>query len=195
MRQSAFAQWEKEISALEKTPAPYGGIVFTGSSSIRMWKSLQKDYPALPVANRGFGGSQTFEVVHFFPRIVAPLRPRQVVLFSGTNDINAKKSPRQVASDFMDFSLQMRWLCPGARLSYIEMTSSPSRWTQRDAVVEANAIIKRLCERNGFDFIPVREKLFGANGEPRQELFIADRLHLNADGYKILADAVRPFLR
>jgi lysophospholipase L1-like esterase len=195
LRQPSFAQWEKEIAALQKSPAPQGGIVFTGSSTIRMWKTLQSDLAPLPVVNRGFGGSQTFEVVHFFPRIVEPLRPRQVVLFVGTNDIHAKKSPRVVATAFMDFSLQLRWRCPGARFSYIEMTSSPSRWSEREAVVETNAVIRKLCDRNGFDFIPVREKLLDEKGEPRPELFVSDRLHLSADGYKILASAVKPFLR
>jgi lysophospholipase L1-like esterase len=193
MRQD-FSGWEKEVAALERAPAPRGGIVFTGSSTIRLWKTLERDFAPLPVANRGFGGSQTLEAVHFFPRLVVPLRPRQVVLFCGTNDINAKKTPRQVATAFMDFSLQMRWHCPGARFSYIELTSSPSRWAQRDAVVETNALIQRLCQRNSFDFIPVREKLLGTNGEPRPELFVADRLHLNADGYAILTNAVKPFL-
>jgi lysophospholipase L1-like esterase len=36
--------------------------------------------------------------------------------------------------------------------------------------------------------------LLGTNGEPREELFEKDRLHPNADGYKILADTIRPFL-
>ena len=198
MKQNGFAQWEKEIAAFEaadrrRRPAP-GGIVFTGSSTIRKWTTLERDFAPLSVLNRGFGGSQTVDAAHFVPRTVAPYRPRQVVLFSGTNDIAAKKPPRQVASDFLDFVQAVRWHAPGARIAYIEMTSSPSRWEQRDAVVEGNKIISRLCQRNRVDFIPVREKLLGPNGEPRPELFIADRLHLNGDGYKILTDTVRPFL-
>lgn len=191
-------QWEKEIAAFEaadrkRFPSP-GGIVFVGSSTIRIWKTLDKDFPGYGTLNRGFGGSQLPDSTYFAPRIIAPYRPRQVVLFAGTNDINAKRSARQVALDFSDFVLTVRQLLPRTRLSFIELTSSPSRWAQRDTVVEANAIIKNLCQRNGVDFIPVREKLFGPNREPRPELFISDKLHLNADGYKILAEAVRPYL-
>ena len=191
-------KWEKEIAAFEaadrrRFPKP-GGIVFVGSSTIKLWKSLERDFPGYGTLNRGFGGSQLPDSTHFAPRIVLPYQPRQVVLFAGTNDINAKRTPRQVAQDFSDFVVTVRQLLPRIRISFIELTSSPSRWAQRDAVVETNAIIQRLCQRNGVDFIPVREKLFGANREPRPELFIADRLHLNADGYKILADAVRPLL-
>ena len=196
--QAQPAKWEKEIAAFEAAdrkhfPRP-GGIVFVGSSTIVKWKSLDKDFPGYGALNRGFGGSQLPDSTHFAPRIIVPYQPRQVVLFAGTNDINAKRTPRQVAQDFSDFVVTVRQHLPQARLSYIEMTSSPSRWTQRDAVIEANSIIQRLCQRNGIDFIPVREKLFGTNREPRPELFVADRLHLNADGYRILTDAVRPFL-
>ncbi|MBB6050704.1 GDSL-type esterase/lipase family protein [Armatimonas rosea] len=191
-------QWEKEIAAFEaadrkRFPRP-GGIVFVGSSTIRIWKSLEKDFPGYNTLNRGFGGSQLPDSTHFAPRILLPYQPRQIVLFAGTNDINAKRTPRQVAQDFSDFVVTVRQLLPRTRLSFIELTSSPSRWAQRDAVVETNRIIQRLCQRNGVDFIPVREKLFGPTGEPRPELFITDKLHLNADGYKILAEAVRPFL-
>jgi lysophospholipase L1-like esterase len=191
-------QWEKEIAAFEAADRRHfpksGGIVFVGSSTIRMWKSLERDFPSYGTLNRGFGGSQIPDSTHFAPRILLPYQPRQLVLFAGTNDINAKRSPRQVATDFLDFTLTVRQLIPRTRISFIELTSSPSRWAQRDVVVETNAVIQRLCQRNGVDFIPVREKLFGPNREPRPELFIADKLHLNADGYKILADAVRPFL-
>ncbi|WP_395139556.1 GDSL-type esterase/lipase family protein [Armatimonas sp.] len=191
-------QWEKEIVAFEaadrkRRPLP-GGIVFVGSSTIRLWKSLEQDFPGYGTLNRGFGGSQLPDATHFAPRILRPYQPRQLVLFAGTNDINAKRTPRQVAQDFSDFVLTVRQLLPHTRISYIELTSSPSRWAQRDAVVAANAIIARLCQRNGVDFIRVREKLFGPTQEPRPELFITDKLHLNADGYRILADAVRPFL-
>jgi lysophospholipase L1-like esterase len=193
-RMRQFDKWEKEIAARERQPFRPGSILFTGSSTIVKWKTLERDFAPLSVVNRGFGGSQTFEVNHFAPRLIGPCRPRQVVLFAGTNDINAKKPPRQVATDFLEFVRLTRQLAPGARISFIELTSSPSRWDQRDAVIETNKIISRLCQRNRVDFIPVREKLFGPTGEPRPELFIADRLHLNEDGYKILADAVRPFL-
>jgi lysophospholipase L1-like esterase len=35
---------------------------------------------------------------------------------------------------------------------------------------------------------------FGPDGKPRPELFAEDMLHLNADGYELLAERVRPFL-
>ena len=125
-------KWEKEIAAFEaqdrkRFPKP-GGIVFVGSSTIRIWKSLERDFPGFGTLNRGFGGSQLPDSTHFAPRILLRYQPRQIVLFAGTNDINAKRTPRQVAEGFSDFVLTVRQLLPRTRLSFIELTSSPSRW-------------------------------------------------------------------
>src|SRR4051812_33442869 len=80
-----FAKWEKEIAAFEardrEQPPEKGGIVFGGSSSIRMWKTLAEDFPKHRVLNRGFGGSEIEDSVHFADRIVIPYSPRMIVLY------------------------------------------------------------------------------------------------------------------
>ena len=187
-------KWEPEISAFEKADVRKGGILFTGSSTIRLWKSLERDFADLPVLNRGFGGSKMQDSVDFAERIVVPQEPRMVVLFAGTNDIAAGKSPEDVAKSFEAWVAKMKEKLPKTELCFLEITTSPSRWEQRDKVIAANQLIKPMCEKTGVKFIAIREKFFGADGTPRAELFVADRLHLNADGYKILADTVRPFL-
>ena len=83
--------FEKDIKAYEAAdklnpPAP-GGILFTGSSSIRLWKTLKTDFPGLPVINRGFGGSQIYHVTMHADRIVIPYKPRTIVLYSADNDL------------------------------------------------------------------------------------------------------------
>jgi lysophospholipase L1-like esterase len=187
-------KWEKEIIAFEKAPLRNGAIIFTGSSSIRLWKTLEKDFEGLPVVNRGFGGSQMQDSAELAERIVLPHSPRMVLIFAGTNDINAGKSPESVLQSFETWVAKLKEKSPATALCFLEITTSPSRWEQSEKVVIANKLIRAACEKHGVKFIPLREKLFGPDGKPREELFVADRLHLNADGYKILADAVRPFL-
>ena len=75
-------------------------MVFVGSSSIRMWETLEADFPGLPVLNRGFGGSELSDVVRFADRIVVPYKPRVVVVYAGDNDLAAGKTPAQVFADF-----------------------------------------------------------------------------------------------
>src|SRR5437660_1738407 len=91
-----FAKWEKEISAYEasdRTNAPpKGGIVFIGSSTIRLWKTLPQDFPGYNVINRGFGGSEIIDSAHFADRIIFPYEPRMVLLRAGGNDLSAGMS-------------------------------------------------------------------------------------------------------
>jgi lysophospholipase L1-like esterase len=193
------AKWEKDIAAFEKAdrdhPPEKGGIVFTGSSSIRRWKTLAADFSGFRVVNRGFGGSHMEDSAAFADRTVVPQEPSTVVIFAGSNDIAAGKTPERVAADFKTFVEKVHARLPKTEICFLEITTSPSRWAQREKVVAANKLIRTFCEQTtGVKFIAVREKLLGTNGEPRGELFEADRLHPNADGYKILADAIRPFL-
>jgi len=193
------AKWEKSIAAFEQAdrehPPQKGGIVFTGSSTIARWKTIADYFPGFRVVNRGFGGSQMEDSLYFAERILVAHEPAAVVIFAGSNDINAGRSPDVVVENFKAFVAKVRAVLPKTEIRYIEITSSPSRWAQRDKVVEANKQIRAFCEATpGVKFIAVREKLLGTNGEPREELFEKDRLHPNPDGYKILADAIRPLL-
>ncbi|HEY8746736.1 MAG TPA: GDSL-type esterase/lipase family protein [Tepidisphaeraceae bacterium] len=112
-------RWEKEIAAYEaadkQNPPKQGGVVFTGASGIRMWKTLEKDFPDQAVINRGFGGSEMADSAYFADRIVTPYKPRLVVVQAGGNDINAGKSPEQVLTDFKSFVEKIRAKLPGTR--------------------------------------------------------------------------------
>ena len=193
------AKWEKSIAAFEQAdrehPPQKGDIVFTGSSTIARWKDIADYFSGFRVVNRGFGGSQMEDSAYFAERILVAHEPAAIVIFAGSNDINAGKSADVVVADFKAFVAKVRALLPKTEIGFIEITSSPSRWAQREKVVEANRQIRAFCEGSkGVKFIAVREKFLGTNGEPREELFEKDRLHPNADGYKILSDAILPFL-
>jgi len=193
------ARFEKEIAAYEaadKTnPPPVGAIEFTGASGIRMWKTLEKDYPEYKVFNRGFGGCETADCVYFAERIVIPYKPKLIVIQAGGNDINAGKSPEQVAADFKAFVEKVRAKLPDVRIAYLSMNPSPSRWAQREKQQKGNALIKAyIGAGKNLDYIDFWGAMLGPDGLPREDLFIADKLHNNEAGYKIRAEVVRPHL-
>ncbi|MEP6671438.1 MAG: SGNH/GDSL hydrolase family protein [Chthoniobacter sp.] len=193
------AKWEKEIAAFEakdqENPPPKGGIVFVGSSSIRKWTTLAEDFPHHQVLNRGFGGSQLIDSVHFADRIVLPYEPRMVVLYAGSNDIHAGKSPGQVFADFRAFVEKIHAKLPKTEIAYISNAGNPSRWAEVEQVKAANAMIESYIQgKDGLKFINVFPRMLGSDGLPRPEIFVADRLHMNAAGYKIWTEIVGPFL-
>ena len=121
------ARWEKAIAAFEaadakEAPEP-GGILFVGSSSIRMWK-LEDSFPNLNVINRGFGGSQIADSLHFADRIIFPYKPRKVVVYAGDNDIAKGKSPERVAADFKQLTEAIHENLPKADIMFIAIKPS-----------------------------------------------------------------------
>lgn len=184
------AQWEQAIRAFEIADAtarpPKGGIVFIGSSSIRLWTSLATDFPGMPVLNRGFGGSQLREVTTYVGRIVTPHQPRQVIVYCGGNDINAGRSVSDVLSDFRALVQSIHRGNPAARIAYISIAPNPARWAQIATVKAANQAIKEwIATDPRLTFIDVYPAMLGPDGQPRPGIFVADRLHMNAKGYAI----------
>ena len=191
--------FEKEILAYEtadRTNAPAaGGMLFIGSSSIRLWKTLAADFPKLPVFNRGFGGSQIIDSVRYAERIVLPYQPSLVVLYAGGNDINAGKTPEQVFADYRAFIGKVHAALPATRIAYISFAPNPARWTQVERVRTANKLIEAHTRTDArLAFIDVYSKMLGDDGQPRPEIFVADRLHMNAEGYKLWRGIVGPVL-
>lgn len=195
-----FARWEKDIAAFEAAdrtnPPPKNAILFIGSSSIRMWKTLAQDFPEHRVINRGFGGSQIEDSVHFAERIVFPYQPRLIVMYAGGNDINAKKTPEQVFSDFKAFVETVHGKLPETRIAYISIAPNPARWAQIEQVKTANKLIQDYTRQHPkLAFINVFPHMLGADGQPKPDIFLPDRLHMNANGYAIWKKVVGEFLK
>ncbi len=199
-REHNFARWEKDIAAFEAAdraqPPRKGGILFIGSSTIRRWTTLERDFPDCHVINRGFGGSEIVDSTHFAERIIFPYEPRMIVLRAGGNDIHAGKSAEQVFADYKAFVEKVHDRLPQTRIAYISTNPTPARWAERDASKALNAMIERYTRRRPYlKYIHTDDMVVGPDGRPRPELFVADGLHFSPEGYRLLADRVRPFLK
>jgi len=193
-----FAKWEKEIEAMEAAdkahpPAP-GGVLFIGSSTIRLWKSLAADFPQHRVINRGFGGSQIVDSTHFAPRIVFPAAPSVIVLRAGGNDIHAGKSAQQVFEDYKAFVAAIHAKLPATEVICLGLCPTIARIKEVPEGETLNALIREHAAKNPkLKFVDCADMTLGKDGQPRADLFVADKLHLSEAGYKLLAGRVRPF--
>ena len=192
-------RWESDIVAFEASDRtnspPRNAVLFIGSSSIRLWTTLAEDFSEHRVINRGFGGSEISDSVHFVHRIVAPYRPRLIVMYAGGNDINAGESPEQIASDFQEFVRKVHAVLPATRIAYISIAPNPARWAQVDQVKAANKLIQEFTRQDSrLGFIDVFSHMLNKDGQPRPDIFVEDRLHLNANGYELWKGLVGPHL-
>ncbi len=194
-----FAVWEKEISAYERAdatnPPPKHALLFIGSSTVRLWKTLAQDFPEHRVINRGFGGSQIVDATHFAKRVIFPYAPSAIFLRAGGNDLAAGKSPEEVFADYKEFVATVHAKLPEAEINFIALSPSPSRWSQHEQEKSLNTMIEQFIgQKPHLKYIETYSLPLGTDGQPRAELFVADKLHFNAEGYKLFAEAVRPHL-
>ena len=190
------SRWEKAIGAFEawdaKNSFPADGVLFVGSSSIRMWRT-QESFAKLGVINRGFGGSQISDVNRFAKRIVLKYEPRLIVFYAGDNDIAAGKRPEQVLKDYTAFIKIVHDALPRTPIIYMAIKPSGSRWSLWPKMDKANSVIRQLCVKDTrLFFVDGASPLLGENGEPDDKFYLDDKLHLSADGYKVWTKLLDP---
>ena len=195
-----FARWEKDIAAFEAadkvSPLPKNAILFVGSSTIVRWKTLRNDFPAFPIINRGFGGNQIADSTHFADRMIIPYQPRTIFLRAGGNDIHSGKTPEQVLADFKAFVATVHAKLPATEIVFISLSPSIARWDERAANRKLNALVADFVNRTPrLKYIETYDISLDKAGQPRPELFVEDKLHFSPEGYKLLIERVRPYVR
>ncbi|MBN8417870.1 MAG: hypothetical protein J0L73_03000 [Verrucomicrobia bacterium] len=193
-------RWQKDIRAFAKKDAekapPENPIVFTGSSSIVKWKTLSEDFPGLPVMNRGFGGSEVFDSFNYAHLTVIQYKPKLVVMYAGSNDIAAGKTPQRVLADFKAFVAKVWAALPECRISYISNAPNPKRWSMVAQMQEASRLVEEYTKTDKrLQFINVYPHMLGPDGKPKSDIFVSDQLHMNAKGYVIWKEVVGPYLK
>jgi lysophospholipase L1-like esterase len=191
-------KWEKEIAGIEARlkadPPKPGGVVFAGSSTIRLW-DLKKSFPEKGYINVGFGGSQIADATKYAPRIILPLKPKAIVFYSADNDLNAKRTPEQVRDDFRAFAKVVHDVLPTTKILIIGVKPSVKRWEQYPIQTKANGFLKAMHDSDKrIHFLDTAPMILGSDGKPNPQLFEKDGLHLNADGYKPIAAGVTKWL-
>jgi len=179
----------------QQNPVNPGGILFLGSSSIRMWKSLEDDFKEFPVINRGFGGSHTSDVLYYFNELVLPYKPSLIIFYEGDNDLASGKSPEQVFSDFLQLETMVEKFLPETKIGFIAVKPSPSRWHLKDKHQTFNQKIKLYSlENENISYIDIYTPMINRDGRPDPELFIEDSLHMSHKGYDIWRKRVKTLL-
>lgn len=191
-------RWEEAIRAFEnwdsRNAFPSDAVLFVGSSSIRLWQT-RESFRDLPVINRGFGGSQISEVNYYAKRIVLPYAPKVVVFYAGDNDIAGGKSAERVFNDYAAFTKLVHASLPATRIIFISIKPSRSRWTLWPVMSDANKMIRDFSGKDKrLLYFDGAAPLLGADGLPNVELFMPDKLHLNAKGYEVWTKKLRPVI-
>jgi len=198
-RNAALERWSDDIAALEARDAaaddPSGAVLFAGSSSIRLWEDIRTDMTPFPVIRRGYGGAAFKDMAVFAKRLLHPHSYRALVLFNGNDVKGVPEDPspdrvRPLVEHILSVSRQHR---PDAPVLIIEVSPAPSRFpTGGTRVRDFNAMLREVSLATPHVyFVPTWGHLLSPDGQPREELFDDDRLHLNRDGYELWSKLIR----
>jgi lysophospholipase L1-like esterase len=195
-----ISKFQGDIETIQKMDKIYktleNPIVFVGSTSISKWSGLNVAFGKYNVLNRGIAGTSINDINYYLNDLVIKYKPRQVVIFVGVNDfVDELATPDTVLNRTVNMINNIRAKLPNVPIAYISIQGAPSRASHIDRIKEANKLIKKyLSTEKNTSFIDVFNPLLNKNGQLREELFIEDRLHLTAEGYKIWIKQIEPYL-
>ncbi|MDM4018510.1 GDSL-type esterase/lipase family protein [Roseiconus lacunae] len=197
-RAAATERWEKDIAAFdglnEQIEPSEDAILFIGSSSIRLWKTMEQDMAPYQTIRRGYGGAKFTDMAVFAERLITPHQYRAIVMFVG-NGVSGKPddhSPELIESLARQIVATAHEHRPNTPFFLIEITPTHSRFKAWNKIRKVNERLREiaLTTPNTY-FIATAGDYLRSDATPRKELFIKDQLHLNEDGYRLWAKIIR----
>ena len=191
--------FESEVSALEarlsQSPISSSPIVFYGSSSIRLWKSLQQDFSGYAVLNCGFGGSRLTDCIRYANRLVLPRKPSAIVIYAGDNDLAIGTPPEKVFQSFSQLFTIFRTYSTSIPIAFVSVKVCPARLMFLENILKFNRLVEDFLKTQpDTEYIDVCSDMLGHDRKPIQALFVSDQIHLSPAGYQILRKEVGEFL-
>ena len=190
--------WEPDIAQLEANTAllnkHHERVLFVGSSSIRLWRTLAVDMRPLTIIQHGFGGATINDVVHFSDRLINAFNPRAVVIFAGTNDITPRKvrPATEMLATYQRLVKNIRQDLPSTPIIFIAITPSPHRWSVWPQASETNRFLSDFINsQDNLYLVDTSSGLLNSDGKPDKSFYRLDGLHLSAKGYAVWARRVK----
>lgn len=191
-------RFQKEVEELTKNDPSVNTknlILFTGSSSIRLWPNLSKSFPAHNVLNRGFGGSEMSDLLYYSKTLILNYVPRKIFIYEGDNDLNAGRTAEQILTHADSLLAAIRKELPKAKVIFISPKPSEARWHLKTVYEDFNAKLKNWTKsRKDVYFADVWTPMLDANGNLLPGLLLEDNLHMNEKGYAIWTKVLNRFL-
>jgi lysophospholipase L1-like esterase len=185
--------FDEEIQRFTELTVPETGdlVVFTGSSSIRLWEYLDKDCHGMQVVNTGFGGSHMSDLLFFLDQAVLRFQPTKVYIYEGDNDIAAEKKPIAILETTKQVAQKILKSNSNIKIHFISAKPSPSRWAFKDQYMAFNSLLKDYCDSHDqLFYIDVWNPMLNDNGRPAPNIFVSDSLHMNRKGYLLWKDII-----
>ena len=118
-------------------------------------------------------------------------------MYCGENDLAASDTvtAQMVFDRFKKLFNDIRKKFSNVPFVFISLKPSPSRWQLREKMIAANSQIESfLAKKKNTVFLDVYHKMLGPDGTPIKDIYVGDKLHMNAKGYSIWKKEMQPYL-
>lgn len=214
---------EKEIEKYEQEPIEKGKILFYGHSVFTRWGSPKWGYRrldqdirmkdgSLACVNHGFGTSTAEELLYYYHRMVRPWEPRALVLATYANDGMYGYDVEDIMRNIGKICAWARTDFPGIKIFLMEDHPRPNGkgatvrdvWNSGKQRRERyHRLLRAYADQhedtqvvelwNRPEFFETPEDV-GNFQKVREDIFVADKVHPNQEGYDILGKIFREVL-
>lgn len=186
--------------------APHEATVFFGDSITELCptEEIYADYmktSGISVINRGISAETTTTMVERFEDNVIGLKPRNLVLLMGVNDLSEGTSLEQIVKNIQTMIQMTKTKSPQTHI--ILQAVYPINKTEREEYYEKfqigdrdnetinqlNKKLEKLASDEQITFLNVNEYLMNEQGELRND-YTSDGLHPNIAGYMAIRDQI-----
>lgn len=177
--------------------APRGAVVFMGNSITEGWVNTSPDFfKNNNYIGRGISGQVSSQMLVRFRRDVIDLKPRAVVILSGTNDI-AQNNGFITLENTLGNIISMVELAKANNIKVILCSVLPAfefGWRKElkpaDDVVALNRMIKKYADANKIPYLDYHTAMKDErNGLP--EKYAKDGIHPTPEGYDLMEKLVK----
>jgi len=171
-----------------------GQIIFTGSSSFKMWTNVGEYFPEKQILNHGFGGSEMSDLLYYADDLILKFKPSKILIYEGDNDINSGDKPEDILREANKLVQAIRKTLPEVGILFLAAKPSIARWHLKQEYLTFNDGLKRFCNENNLVYVDVWSVMLDDQGNLKKGLFIEDGLHMNVKGYDLWAGVIKDYL-
>jgi lysophospholipase L1-like esterase len=179
----------------DRTVRSQAVIVFVGSSIFHRWTNLTQQMAPLPVLNRAIDGTQTADMLRILESDVLASRPKVIVYYCGSNDVDAGEPAARIFDRIRQFVVRVATALPGTRVVFVSINRAPEKQDLWNVVDAVNHLVEAYAgETKHLQYVDVNQVLFNRDGTPRGELYLSDQLHFRPAAYEEIARVLKPVL-
>jgi lysophospholipase L1-like esterase len=173
-------------------------IIFLGNSITAGtdWAELLSNPNA---RNRGISGDITFGVLERLDEVIEG-QPAKVFILIGINDIQRNIPDTLIVGNYSKMIKRIKAGSPSTKIYFQtllpvnnEFTQFKNHYNKDEHIAFVNAELKKIAAEEKITLIDLHSHFLDASNK-LDKRYTMDGLHLNADGYKVWAGILKPYL-